>query len=103
MACRRWRVRIPLAPPGTYAKRERPGVEPGVRRFKPSRPCQFHGALAHLGERYVRNVEVAGSSPACSTSVVTRCEGQQEGEARGIGGHDSFKSFTHEILQIPPG
>lgn len=26
------------------------------------------GALAHLGERFVRNEEVTGSSPVCSTS-----------------------------------
>lgn len=29
----------------------------------------YQGAVAQLGERYIRIVEVAGSSPACSTMI----------------------------------
>ncbi len=64
-------------------------------------PLPNHGALAHLGERNVRNVEVAGSSPACSTGVVTCREDRQEGEALGIGSDDITKFLTSSLH--PPG
>lgn len=65
MASKRWRVRIPLAPlrGGLIEGAEHPTL--GDEGSNPSPAA--NGALAHLGERNVRNVEVAGSSPACST------------------------------------
>ena len=35
-----------------------------------ARSSKHFGALAHLVERNVRNVEVVGSSPICSTSIL---------------------------------
>ena len=37
----------------------------GTRVFMDARAA--HGAVAQLGERYVRNVQVGGSIPLCST------------------------------------
>ena len=41
--------------------------EPSVRRTRPAPEGTYNGAVAQLGERYVRNVEVRGSIPLGST------------------------------------
>ena len=41
--------------------------EPRVRRTRLAPEGTYHGAVAQLGERYVRNVEVRGSIPLGST------------------------------------
>ncbi len=43
----------------------------GCRRYDPT-PSFCHGAVAQLGERRVRNAEVEGSIPFCSTISIFR-------------------------------
>ena len=65
MACKRSRVRSPLAPPPA-AEPEAYCGPPGSR-IRCGARLLVHGDVAQLGERGVRNAEVGGSIPLVST------------------------------------
>ncbi len=49
--------------------------------------CQrIFGAVAQLGERHVRNVEVSGSIPLGSTKILLTCKNDELFQARCIAG-----------------
>ena len=46
-----------------------PDFDSGIRRFESFLLCQFFGRLAQLVERRLDKADVAGSSPAVTTTV----------------------------------
>ena len=55
-------------------------------------PTNF-GAVAHLGERIVRNDEVAGSTPVCSTSFVIRADPKGKSAVASAARYDSLQAL----------